>query len=231
MRKIKAVFIKQMLSFFKNPSMIGAPIAFLLIPFMILVLVPDTGDSRGLIVSQFVVMFSGIAMIGTSAGFIMEDRATMNLRFMGMAGVKPFQYLIATCATLLVISLIANVLFGLMLMYPLEEMLNFLAVATLGALCSMMLGITLSLSKLANFTGIIGLILGVGPIFADANEFLERIFYFTFTHQVNTAVRGVVDVNYADTFQVIFINLAIIFVAFVIMNSRTGLDGEKLVKK
>jgi len=234
MRNIKAVFTKQMLSYFKNPDFFGAPMFFLAIPFFILLLVPgaDADSDRGIIVSQFIVMFIGISMIGTSAGYIREDRGTMNLRFMGMAGVKPYQYLIATCMALLAISFIAMILFGLMAQYSGEEMVNFLMISMMGAGTSMLLGITLSLSKIGAFTGIIGLLLGIGPMFATANEFLYNIFRFTYTMQLTTLIReGDLTANLTEIIQIILINMAVILVAFIFMNTRTGLDGEKIVKK
>ena len=231
MRKIKSVFIKQLKSFFKNPAMFGTPVAFLLIPFAILLLIPGADTDRGIIIAQFVVMFVGISMIGTSSGFIAEDRATMNLRFMGMAGVKPYQYLLATCGALLLISLGILTLFGLMGMYSGETMMNFLIISMLGAACSMLLGITLSLSKAAPFTMLVGMLLGIGPIFADANEVLESIFRFTYTHQVNTVIRGDLSTDLDDALTVVLINIAVLLLAFIVMNAKNGLDGEKLTKE
>jgi len=247
MRNIKAVFTKQILSYFRNIGMLGTPIAFLLIPFAIFLLT-DPADDRGFILSQFVVMFIGISMIGTAAGFISEDRETMNLRFMGMAGVRPYQYLIATCVALLIISFFALILFAILGQYSGEILINFFAVSMLGAACSMLLGITLGLSKFAPFASLIGIILGVGPMFSQANEALANIFRFTFTQQITEALRGdmIIDVDtervswplygnldsdLTSTFQILLINLAVILVAFLVFNIRVGLDGERIVKK
>ena len=230
MKNIKAVFTKQILSFFKNPAMIGTPVAFLLIPFAILILVPGAYEDIDIITAQFVVMFVGISMIGASAGLIAEDRLTMNLRFMGMAGVKPYQYLISMCATLLLISFGALILFGLIGRHSSEVMPNFLIISMLGATCSMLLGITLSLSKFAPFAPIIGILLGVGPIFSDANEFLANIFHFVYTHQVNITIRGDMIENFEEAVQIISINIAVLLLAFIFTNTRYGLDGEKLAK-
>jgi len=232
MRNMKAVFIKQILSFFKNPERIAAPAFFIAIPFLILTLMAGADTDRNLIVSQFVIMFIGISMVGTSAGFIMEDRFTMNLRFMGMAGVKPYQYLIGTCAALLLISFGAIILFGLMIRYSGESMINFLIISVLGAATSMLLGITLSLSKIGNFTMLIGLLLGIGPIFAEANEVLSNVFHFTYTMQITIIIRsGDMMTDFAESVQIVLINFAVILLAFIFMNTRTGLDGEKILKR
>ncbi|MCL2856673.1 MAG: hypothetical protein FWE19_02970 [Oscillospiraceae bacterium] len=231
MRNIKAVFTKQILSFFRNPGMFGTPVAFLLFPFVMMLLLADA--EMDLIVAQFVVMFVGISMIGTSHGFIAEDRATMNLRFMGMAGVKPYQYLISTCAALLFISLIALILFGLIGQHWGASFMSFLLISILGAFCSMLFGITLSLSKLGPFTPLFGMLLGIGPMFSEANEVLSNIFHFTYTQQVSNILRGEegLTVSLTEPLQIILINMAVILFAFVFMNVTNGLDGERIAKK
>jgi len=248
MRNIKAIFIKQFKSFFKNPSLYITPAAFLLIPFLILWLTPDAGDARAIIVSQFVLMFAGISMIGNASLIITEDRSTMNLRFMGMAGVKPWQYLLATSGVFLLVSLGVLYLFGLMAGFYGEFMLNFMILGMLGIVCSILLGTTLGLSKLAPFTMIVALVLGVGPIFAVANETLANIFNFTFVQQMNIFIRqtGGAIVQMPDgtiealegtatipegAIPIMLINVAVLILLFIITNARNGLDGEKVAKR
>jgi len=228
MRNIKAVFIKQMLSFFKNPGMWGAPATFIVIPFAFRIFLG--AEDMPIIVTQFVAMFVGISMIGVSGAFIVEDRSTMNLRFMGMAGVKPYQYLIGTCTTLLIVSIIANFLFAMIGGRGGIELVNFMVFST-GATTSMLMGITLRLIKgVGEFTPIIGILLGVGPSFAEVNETLTMIFSRLYTFQIQQGLRE--DLNTLDMsrLQVVLINMAVILVLFIVMNLRTGLDGEKMVK-
>jgi len=229
MRNIKAVFIKQLLSFFKNPGMWGAPATFLLIPFAFRIFLG--AEDMPIIVTQFVAMFVGISMIGVSGAFIIEDRSTMNLRFMGMAGVKPYQYLIATCTALLIVSIIANFIFGMIGGRWGIEMLNFMILSTIAAFTSMLLGITLRLIKgVGEFTPIIGILLGVGPSFAEVNETLTMIFNVTFTFQIQQGLRADLTTLDSDVLQIVLINMAVILAAFIVMNLRTGLDGEKMAK-
>jgi len=234
MRNIRAVFTKQMLSYIRNSERYGTALVFLAIPFAILLLVPGAGEDRAIIVAQFITMFVGISMIFAASAFIIEDRTTMNLRFMGMAGVKPFQYLIGTCAMLLIVSLVGNLLFALQSLYTGTALINFMTVSMLGAANSMFLGITLSLSpKTASFAPVSGLILGIGPMFSNVNEFLSMIFSFTYTQQVTNVIRGEdIDITGDITFplQIILINMAVIFILFVILNMRNGLDGEKAIR-
>jgi len=189
MRNIKAVFTKQFLSYVKNPGRWVMSLTFLLIPF-ILSMVNNEGVA--IFTIQFVIMFVGLSMIGGSAGMILEDKETMNLRFMGMAGVKPYQYLISTCGVLLIVSLGVLTLFGLIRGHSGEILVNFLIVTMLGVSCSILLGITLGLSKLAPFTWIVAILLGIGPVMANdfGAGFLSQVFYFSYTYQIDVALRG-----------------------------------------
>jgi len=168
-------------------------------------------------------------MIGAAAGFIAEDRSTMNLRFMGMAGVKPWQYLVGTAGTLLIVSFVALVLFALLAGYTNPDIaINFMALTMLGAVNSLLLGITISLTRFAPLTGLVGLLLGVGPIFADANEFLASIYSVLYTMHVIEAVREQMDVDLNASFQIMLINTAVLVVAFLVINWRNGLEGDQI---
>jgi len=232
MKNIKAIFTKQLLSYIKNSARWGAPATFLVIPFLFLILAP-AGVNMAVLTAQFVIMFVGISMVGGSAGFIIEDKTTMNLRFMGMAGVRPYQYLIGTCAVLLLVSLGFLILFGLISGHSGEAMINFLILAMLGAASSMLLGITLGLSKLAPFTMIFGILLGVGPVIATdfGSDMVAQIFHLTFTYQVNSALRDDLATFPMEAAQIVLINMAVILLGFIIINARVGLDGERLGKK
>ena len=224
MRNIKAVFTKQILSYFTNPSFYGAAGSFLVLTFAFTIFVPGVED---VVVPQFVTLFTGISMVGVSSGFIMEDRATMNLRFMSMAGVKPYQYLIASAATLLLISFAALLLYGLMGRYSGQEFVQFIAVTMLGAVNSILLGTALGLHKvLSNFAMLFGMLLGIGPIFADANDTLFNIFRLAYTQQVNLTIRG--ETSLAESLPILLVSTAVLLVAFFVMNARVGLDGERL---
>ena len=190
MRNIQAVFTKQVISYAKNPGRWGAPVTFLIIPFVFMMISPDI--NRALITIQFVIMFVGMSMVMGAAAVIMEDRATQNLRFMAMAGVKPHQYLIATCGVLLIVSFVALVLFGMISGHSGVIMKNFLIITMLGATCSMLLGITLGLSKLAPFAWIVGILLGIGPVLAVdfGVDALTRAVSATYTYQIIVALRG-----------------------------------------
>ena len=229
MRIIKAIFIKQGLSYLKKPAIISMPAMFLGMSLLFRFLLPQ-GEGSGL-VNSFVVMFIGLAMVGTASSFIMEDRFTMNLRFMAMAGVKPYQYLISTSGALMIASLVVLTLFAMVGDNFGADMVDFLSMAMLGATTSIVLGITLSLSKVFWLGQPIGMILGFAPMLSNANETVASIFYYTYTQTINRAFNSE-EMSYYDyiprgeSIQIILWNLGIILVIFVWMHTRHGLGGE-----
>ena len=223
-RNIKAIFTKQTLSYFKEPAFYAAAGFFMALAVAFTWLAPG---SEEVVIPQFVTLFTGISMIGAAAGFIREDRATMNLRFMSMAGVKPYQYLIGTSATLLLVSFGALIIYGLLGRNFGQDLIQFMAVTMLGAVNSILLGTALGLHKtLSNFSLVVGLLLGVGPNFAGFNDTLFNIFRLTYTQQVNLTLLG--EISFANSLPIILSNTAVLLIAFLIMNSRVGLDGERL---
>ena len=230
MRIIKAIFIKQFLSYFKKAAIIGTPLSFLGFGLVFTVFIPEADGAFG---NLFGVMFVGLSMVGAAGSFIMEDRATMNLRFMSMAGVKPYQYLLGTGTALFVSSigfLIAFALIGRN--FAIADFTEFMAITILGSITSIIVGATLALSKFPWLFQPVSMILGFGIILADANETIERVFYFTYTQQINIALRsgyeyeegyGYIFTEAPNAIPIILANMAVAIVLFAIGNMRYGL--------
>ena len=221
MRNIKAIFTKQILSFFKKPAIISSSAAFLAFPIIFSLLITDS-DPREL-VNIFAIMFIGVSMIGTASSFLMEDSSTMNLRFMAMAGMRPFQYLIGTSSALLLIAFGALVIFSAVGGYFNEEMIIFLTLTMLGAAVSVLLGITLGLSRTTWLSQPLAMVLGFGPVISDTNERLANIFQFTYTQQVSFAIRDLSG-DMTRPVQIVLANMAVILLVFILMNRKHGLD-------
>ena len=245
MRNIYAVFLKQFMSLIKNPGMIVQALIFLglvlVMSFLIgaeddkncydcipayvctVCLENDTDTPNPSLTGLFTIMFVGLAMVGSASALVLEDKTTVNLRFMAMANVKPKQYLLGTGISLLIISFVLLVLFSIVGRYFGMQMLLFLAVTTVGAVVSILLGITVGLSKAPYITAPLSIILGMGPMLSNFNDTLAHILRFTYTQQINLAISDL-DADLTTNFVIIAANGVAILLLFLWMRRKGTLD-------
>jgi len=98
MKIIKAIFAKQALDMIKNPVTL---IMFLIFPVVALIMtrliaVPNDDIPTNMFVSMMGAIFAGMGLITAASDVIAEDIERRSLRFLIIAGVKPFQYLLGT---------------------------------------------------------------------------------------------------------------------------------------
>jgi len=242
MNNIIAVYIKQIQSLVKNPVMLVQAVLFLGLVFVITLLIGvdeeidcdacipayvcavcteentlDTPDPS--MAALFTVMFVGLTLMGTASSLVTEDKTTNNLRFMTMAKVKPFQYLLGTGAALFSFVFIIIILFATVGGY-FEYMLWFIAVTSFGALVSILLGTAIGLSKMPILAMPVSLVLGMGPMLSAFNETLANALRFTYTQQINLALSNV-EYDMSSNFIVIGIN-GLVVLAFFIWMHRKG---------
>jgi len=216
MNNIKAIFFKQFTTQIKVPVMIGQGVFFLimLVAFMFL-LAEDEGVpctvARPCVeaylceacaaheetvfrlsditqVGLFVIFFIGMAIVSSTSMMVQEDKTTKNLQFMAMANVKPYQYLLATVPALIIPVFILLILFGLLGGYIIAYPLSFMALTLSSAMVSIMLGVTIGLSKVPTLAMPIALLLGMGPQLIERNETLANTLQFLYVMQVREAL-------------------------------------------
>jgi len=251
MNNIKAVFIKQFQSLLKNPIMLAQAFFYIILVLIITFLIgndevkdcnvcipayvcetcltenPPLDVPTPSLAGLFTVMFVGLAMVGAASALVVEDKKTMNLRFMTMANVKPKEYLIGTATSMASQALVVLIIFSLVGRYFGIEMLWFLATTGSGALVSILFGITLGLSKYPYLTTPLSLIVGMGPMLSTFNENLAHYLRFTYTQQINLAVSDFhsdYPLDLSSNFLIIGINGLVILVLFVWMLRKGTLD-------
>jgi hypothetical protein len=241
MKNLKAVFIKQLQSMIKSPALLVQGILFaamvLVMTFLIGpdrecdVCIPATicdtcleEDPRHswpeiTFAGVFTVMFVGMALMGSASALVQEDKTTHNLRFMTMAGVKPFQYLPGTAAALFIVTFGLLLIFGAVGRYFGAQLPWFIAATTAGAAVSILLGIAIGLSKAPLLATPVSMIFGMGPMISTFNENLARWLRFTYTQQVNLALRDL-DADLRQNLMIIGANGLVILLAFVWMHRK-----------
>jgi hypothetical protein len=136
-----------------------------------------------------------------------------------MAGVKPYQYLLGTGASLFMVSLVILVLFSMSGGYFGTEMLRFVSITATGALVSILLGVAIGLSKFPILAQPISLILGLGPMLSLYNETLSQYLRFTYTQQINLAVSDLSG-DISSNFLIVGINGVVVLFVFVWMHRK-----------
>ena len=234
MRNIQAIFIKQIQSYVKKPQLFITPLMFLGLAF-VFTLFADGGEDAGYpweLVNQLSVMFLGIGTMMTASSFVWEDWGTMNLRFMSMAGVKSTQYLVATGGALIPISFIVLFLFGVIGGYMGNGMFIFLGLTMLGAVASILFGLTLALlpEKISPIAGsTLPFVVGFAPMISEGSDEVATIFYFLFTQQINVALDGFMEYGTDPThsFYIVLANIGVILVAFAAIQIKNGPNWHK----
>jgi len=245
MNNTKAIFIKQFTSMLKVPMLIGQGILFLILAAAMMFLSPpetpecethacvpayvcaacqEIADARFQLpipsgVGLFAVMFVGLALIGSTSSLVNEDKTTTNLRFMAMADVRPYQYLLGTLASMIIVVTVMLVFYALLGRYWGADMFWFMAIGVSGGLVSILLGVVTGLSKVPVLSLPLSLILGFGPTLSAQNETLANLLRYTFMQQVNIAIAEL-DADLTSNFLIIAANGAAVLLLFAIMHRK-----------
>ncbi len=233
MRSVKAIFKKQAKDTYKNMSTLMQFIVYPAVAFAFSMLM---GDIKNLSVPNMMAsIFVGMGIVIIVAGVIAEDKENKSLRFLVMAGVKPTTYLLGIGSFIFLVSLVPSVAFSLINKFYGQEFWLYMALMMSGVLASILLGAIVGiLSKNQQAaTGMampIAMILGFGPMLAQFNEVVKKIFSIFYTQQLNV-VSGCIMTGHElgtviwKSFATMWINIAILVVLFVFSFTKKGLKS------
>jgi ABC-2 type transport system permease protein len=239
MNNIKAIFIKQFVNQIKVPSIIVFGVMFLIIAaaFLFLFGVDDDCDycipayvcvtceedatdlPEPSVAGLFTIIFVGMALISSASATVLEDKTTKNLQFMAMADVKPYQYLLGTHPSLMIVVSTMLILFALLDGQFGADFLLFMALGIAGGAVSILFGMVIGLSKVPVLAMPVSMVLGLGPTLSIHNEQLASILRFTFVQQVNIGISDLSG-DLTSNFMIIGINGIVVLLVFVIMHRK-----------
>jgi len=244
MNNIKAIFFKQFASLIKVPALIIQGILYLFIALVFVVFVgadephecancipayvcevcaEEASNRFQLPVPSmsgiFTVIFVGLGLVSSSAALVYEDRSTRNLQFMGMANVKPYQYLFGTLSSIIIVVSVLLIPFALVGSYFGINMLRFMALCMAGGLVAILFGIVIGLSKYPVLATPISIILGLGPTIVNHNERLANILRLTFIQQVNLGIAEI-EADLTSNFLIIGANGLVVLLIFIFMHRK-----------
>ena len=247
MRSIKAIFKKQLKDIYKNMAVLAQFVVFPLVALAMTELVArgdnivdlaGAGMSENMFITMMSAAFVGMALVPFVAGIIAEDKEKKSLRFLIMAGIKPPGYLLGIGGVVVFVSLFPAVAFSLMGRFSGSEFWLFMAVLMSGVVASTILGLTIGIVTKNQQTAVglampIAMVLGFGPIIAPFSEPIGRVFRIFYTQQLNVVMDSFYSVTGVqppvgllwESFGIIWANVAVLVILFVIAFARKGLRG------
>jgi len=225
MSAVKAIFIKQMNDLPKNFAGMGL---FILWPVMALLMGNVMGEPM-VQAGIFAAMLIGSGPMVTIANNVAEDNEYKGLRFLVMAGVRPWQYLLGLAGAVLLasaVSLTALILIG---GFTGDVLVRIVIVGALGLITSSILGgavgiFAKNVQTAAALSTPLMMVLAFTPIFAGFNETIARIAEFLFPFQVLMVALS----PYADFTRALIViaaNAAVLLAFFAFAYKKKGLRG------
>ncbi|MCL2216799.1 MAG: ABC transporter permease [Defluviitaleaceae bacterium] len=230
MRSVKAIFIKQTKDMTKNFSVLIMFIIFPVVAFVMTEFVARGNDDipDTMFTTMMASIFVGMALIQSACAVIAEDREKKSLRFLVIAGVKPLSYLLGIGGVIFTAGLLSSLAFGFIGGFEQSEFLAFMAVMLSGAIASILLGATIGIfaKNQQAATGLsmpIAMVLGFGPMVAQFNEQVENVVGIFYTQQISVVVNDF-SAGLTQPLTVIWINIAVLAVLFVLAYAKKGLS-------
>jgi ABC-2 type transport system permease protein len=184
---------------------------------------------NSMFVLMFAAMFVGMTPLVMANTAIAEDKEHKSLRFLVMAGVKPYEYLLGIGGFVLLICTIVSIIFGLIGGFEGLMFVKFISILILGSIASTILGATIGiLSKnqqaATALSTPIFMILAFTPMIASFNTTIEKIAGIFYTQQVNILVNDF-SAGLTKPLLIILTNMAILLILFIIAYKKKGLKN------
>lgn len=225
MKTVVAIFTKQLSDLPRNA---GVSLLYVMFPLFALVMGSLLGDMdvyAGTMAAMYVASTPMVAIAMTVA----EDVEFKSLRFLVMAGVKPSQYLAGLTGFVLLMSLLPLACLAIIGGYTGPLLINYFLVSILGLFASAILGAAIGIfsrnvqQSTAIYTPFM-MVLMLMPMFAMANETLEKISELTFSYQVGYIVFNP-EPDLLRSLIVIAGNIAVLLTFFIFAYKKKGLRG------
>jgi ABC-2 type transport system permease protein len=230
-RSAKAIFIKQLQDTFKNRLILIQLIIFPMMAFIMTELVAKVDETipNSIFVTMFAAMFVGMTPLVMTNSAIAEDREHKSLRFLVMAGVKPYEYLLGIGGFIVLFCSFVSLVFGLIGGFTGVVFVKFVSVLVLGSVASTLLGAIIGiLSKNQQAAAALGMpiamLLAFAPMIANFNNTIEKIADIFYTQQVNVLVNDS-SASVTRPFFIIVLNIIVLLILFTLAYKKKGLKS------
>jgi len=243
MNHIRAVFMKQLTSLIKVPIMIGMSMFFFVLSLLMIIFNDGDSDCLSCIpayicsecyasaafrlpespIGMVMASVAGLALVMYTAMLVNEDRNTGNFKFMSMATVNPWQYMAGAFASAFLVAMAIFIPFAVLGVVSEDiNLLLFMLVAMAGGAVAVFLGVTLGMAGSPLASIITPFVMGMLPMFSQANETISNLSQFVFTQQILVAIADL-DANLTRSFIIIAANGLVFFVIFILLHRKNKL--------
>ncbi|MCL2385907.1 MAG: efflux RND transporter periplasmic adaptor subunit, partial [Defluviitaleaceae bacterium] len=228
MNSAKSIYIKQLQDVIKNPAVLSQFIIYPVMAFLMTNVVDMNmpGMSESAFVTMFAGMFVGMAIVGSVAPVIAEDRERNSLRFLLMAGVKSHEYLLGIGGVFFTFSVIGCT--ALAIMMPNASAIQIFVMTCsllLGSIASILLGAIVGMGSsneqgAIGLSSVAGLVISFGPFLANmsGNQTMQNIFRIFYT--MNIVDTDVTRNEAIESFGIIFANVVVLSLIFAVVYAK-----------
>ena len=226
LRRIFAIFKKQILDTSQNTGVIFSFVVFPLMTLMLILLNSNSSEIyRMHIVMSMSTIFIGMTPFTTINGIIREDKFSNVTRMLILSTVKPLEYLLGVTLYIMAISSVIAIVFGLIGGFVGISLLWYVLAIMLGTFTSLVFGSMLTIqtknpSGAATVVSLIAIFNGIIPTFASSSPVLMKVARFWYTTQLQDLIGDVSGCYYGNIPYRLFIigaNLAVFLILFTVL--------------
>lgn len=229
MRKVTAIFQKQVKDTFKNKSVL---IQFIMFPVMA-VIMQNAIQMEGIPKNYFVILFStmyiGMAPLTSMSSIISEEKEKNTLRVLLMSNVRAVEYLLGVGAYTFLICIIGSAVLAIVGDYTGMEYISFLFIMGLGIFISILIGAaigTWSKNQMSatSVTVFVMMLFSFLPMLSMFNDTIAKISKFTYSQQLSNLMNDIGNISlHFDSVCIIVMNMLIAVSIFIGAYKRSGL--------
>jgi len=226
LRRTLAVFYKECKDATKNKLIIMVFFMFPVLSFLFKYIMPETETRVALpMFTNMNIIMVPIILMST---IIAEEKEKGTLRVLIMSNVQPMEYLIGIGFFVFIIAVISTALFLITNNIETTYIFLFLATSLSGIICSILIGaiiglITKNQMSTGPLSGIIAMVLGMVPMFANMNNSIRNYSKYLYSQSVFDILFRIKDEFTLEKFTVIGVNALIFLIIFYFIYKRKKL--------
>ncbi|MCL2217563.1 MAG: ABC transporter permease [Defluviitaleaceae bacterium] len=218
MRKINALYNKQMKNFFYNPFVAVSPVLMILLAYLQSTILPYDAPPEAFAGMLIMVVLMNVLMTGgfTMSCLIAEEKEKFTLNVLITSTVSVLDFFISNVLTVATITIVTNVAIYFVMGVDFISFAAFLAVTSLGVVAAIAMGASFGLlaknQAAASAMSTPFVLIVILPIFFQDNFFVDNVLYYFFTEQV-----GYTLLNLASTGEFEWVRMGIITANFIVL--------------